>query len=74
MKQDFMITLKALAEEQNLSLREVALRSCYRHYQEQGYSIETLEDELANLPDPDLFEIYKGVYRSEQRNSFKSDI
>ena len=70
MKQDFMITLKALAEEQNLSLREVALRSCYRHYQEQGYSIETLEDELANLPDPDLFEIYEAVYR----NSFKSDI
>lgn len=70
MKQDFMIMLKALAEEQNLSLREVALRSCYRHYQEQGYSIETLEDELANLPDPDLFEIYEAVYR----NSFKSDI
>ena len=70
MKQDFMITLKALAEEQNLSLREVALRSCYRHYQEQGYSIETLEDELANLPDLDLFEIYEAVYR----NNFKSDI
>ena len=70
MKKDFMIKLKALAEEQNLSLREVALRSCYRHYQEQGYSIETLEDELANLPDPDLFEIYEAVYR----NSFKSDI
>ena len=70
MKKDFMIKLKALAEEQNLSLREVALRSCYRHYREQGYSIETLEDELANLPDPDLFEIYEAVYR----NSFKSDI
>ena len=70
MKKDFMIMLKALAEEQNLSLREVALRSCYRHYQEQGYSIETLEDELSNLPDPDLFEIYGAIYR----NSFKSDI
>ena len=65
-----MIKLKELAEEQHLSLREVALRSCYRHYQENGYSIETLEDELANLPDPDLFEIYEVVYR----NSFKSDI
>ena len=70
MKKDFMIKLKELAEEQNLSLREVALRSCYRHYQEQSYSIETLEDELANLPDPDLFEIYEAVYR----DSFKSDI
>lgn len=74
MNKDFMIKLKALAEEQHLSLREVALRSCYRHYQENGYSIETLEDELANLPDPDLFEIYKAVYRSENRNSFKSVI
>ena len=70
MKKDFMIKLKELAEEQHLSLREVALRSCYRHYQENGYSIETLEDELANLPAPDLFEIYEVVYR----NSFKSDI
>ena len=70
MKKDFMIMLKALAEEQNFSLREVALRSCYRHYQEQGYSIEILEDELANLPDPDLFEIYEAIYR----NSFKSVI
>lgn len=70
MKKDFMIMLKELAEEQHLSLREVALRSCYRHYQEQGYSIETLEDELANLPDPDLFEIYEAIYR----NSFKSVI
>lgn len=74
MKKDFMIKLKALAEEQHLSLREVALRSCYRHYQENGYSIEILEDELANLPDPDLFEIYEAVYRSEHRNSFKSVI
>ena len=70
MNKDFMIKLKALAEEQHLSLREVALRSCYRHYQEQGYSIEILEDELANLPDPDLFEIYEAVYK----NSFKSVI
>ena len=70
MKKDFMIKLKELAEDQNLSLREVALRSCYQHYQKQGYSIETLEDELPNLPDPDLFEIYEVVYR----NSFKSDI
>ena len=70
MKKDFMIKLKALAEEQNLSLREVALRSCYRHYQENGYSIETLEDELANLPAPDLFEIYEAICR----NSFKSVI
>ena len=70
MKKDFMIKLKELAEDQNLSLREVALRSCYRHYQEQGYSIETLDDELANLPDPDLFEIYEAIYR----NSFKSVI
>ena len=74
MKKDFMIKLKELAEDQNLSLREVALRSCYRHYQENGYSIETLEDELTNLPDPDLFEIYEAVYRSEHRNSFKSVI
>ena len=70
MKKDFMIKLKELAEEQHLSLREVALRSCYRHYQENGYSIEALEDELANLPDPDLFEIYEAIYR----NSFKSVI
>ena len=70
MKKDFMIKLKELAEEQHLSLREVALRSCYQHYQKQGYSTETLEDELANLPDPDLFEIYEAVYK----NSFKSVI
>ena len=70
MNKDFMIKLKALAEEQHLSLREVALRSCYQHYQKQGYSTETLEDELANLPAPDLFEIYEAIYR----NSFKSVI
>ena len=63
MKKDFMIKLKELAEEQHLSLREVALRSCYQHYQKQGYSIETLEDALANLPDPDLFEIYSSIYK-----------
>ena len=70
MKKDFMIKLKELAEDQNLSLREVALRSCYQHFQKHGYSIETLEDELASLPDPDLFEIYEAIYR----NSFKSVI
>lgn len=74
MNKDFMIRLKELAGKHNLSLREVALRSCYRHYQEQGYSIEIIEDELANLPDPDLFEIYEAVYRSENRSSFKSVI
>ena len=70
MKKDFMIKLKELAEDQNLSLREVALRSCYQHFQKQGHSIETLEDELANLPDPDLFEIYESVYRSEYKSNF----
>ena len=68
MKKDFMIKLKELVEEQHLSLREVALRSCYRHYQENGYSIETLEDELANLPDPDLFEIYEAIYRNSSKS------
>lgn len=74
MNKDFMIKLKEIAERQNLSLREVALRECYRHYQSEGYSIEILEDEFKNLSDPDLFEIYQVVYRSENRSSFKSVI
>lgn len=74
MNKDFMIKLKELAVEQHLSLREVALRSCYRHYQEKGYSIEIVEDDLKNLPDPDLFEIYEAVYRSENKSNYKSVI
>ena len=70
MNKDFMIKLKELAEEQHLSLREVALRSCYRHFQSKGLSIDILNDELANLPDPDLFEIYSSIYKFREQKQF----
>lgn len=66
MNMDFMIKLKEIAEEQNSSLRAVALRECFRYYKANGYSMDILEDEFKRLTDPDLFEIYRCVYKLDE--------